>query len=301
MQARHATRLLLLFALIPLAIRPSCLHAHGDKRPMKKGILLVAFGSTIPEAQVSFENIDKSVKKNFPEVPVYWSYTSRIIIDKMSKAGKYMATPEEALARMMREKFTHVAVQSLHTIPGAEFHGMLRNAHKFAGMNKGLQKVLVGYPLMATSDDVERVAEAMVTIIPKERRRKDAVVFMGHGTHHPANVYYAALNYHLQKLDTNVFVGTVGGWPEIDDIKADLSQERIKKAYLMPFMSVAGDHARNDMVGSGEDSWKSVLEKEGIECVPVLKGTAEFQVFVDIWVDHLKAAFEHFERSSVSE
>ena len=69
---------------------------------------------------------------------------------------------------------------------------------------------------------------------------------------------------------------------------------RIKKAYLMPFMTVAGDHARNDMAGPSADSWKSMLEKEGINCVVVLKGTAEFQEFVDIWVDHLRAAFEHF-------
>jgi sirohydrochlorin cobaltochelatase len=262
---------------------------------MKKGILLVAFGTTVPKAQISFDNIEQSVKKGLPGVPVYWSYTSRIIIKKMAKEGKQLATPAEGLAKMMRENFTHVAVQSLHTIPGAEFHGMLKNVHKFAGMDKGIKKVLVGYPLMATSEDVQRVAEAIIQVIPKERKKKEGVVLMGHGTHHPANVYYAALAYHLQKLDPNVFVGTVEGWPEIDDIKADLKKRRIKRVYLMPFMSVAGDHARNDMAGPAADSWKSILEKEGINCVVVLKGTAEFQEFVDIWVDHLRSAFSHFD------
>jgi sirohydrochlorin cobaltochelatase len=61
----------------------------------------------------------------------------------------------------------------------------------------------------------------------------------------------------------------------------------------MPFMTVAGDHARNDMAGPEGNSWKYILEKEGITCVPVLKGIAEYQEFVDIWVDHLRAAFEH--------
>ena len=295
MRINKVVKVLYLLVLVALLLATSPIYGHGDKRPMKKGILLVAFGSTIPEAQVSFENIEQSVKNNFPGVPVYWSYTSRIIIEKMAKQGKHLATPEEALAKMMRENFTQVAVQSLHTIPGEEFHGLLENVRKFAGMHKGIKKVLVGYPLMATSEDVQRVAETMIKIIPKERRKKDAVVFMGHGTHHPANVYYAALNYHVQKLDPNIFVGTVEGWPEIDEIKADLNQRRIKKAYLMPFMTVAGDHARNDMAGPEQDSWKSVLEREGIQCVPVLKGTAEFQEFVDIWVDHLRTAFEHFE------
>ena len=287
-------------AIVPLVlvslVLPKCpIYAHGEKGPMKKGILLVAFGSTIPEAQISFENIDRSVKKAFPGVEVYWAYTSRIIIAKMAKEGKHLVTPVEALAGMMGEKFTHVAVQALHVIPGAEFHGLVQNVRKFEGMSKGIEQVSVGYPLLATSEDLQRVAEAMIKIIPPERKKKDAVVFMGHGTHHPADVYYAALNYHVQKLDPNIFVGTVEGWPEIDDVVADLQKRRINKAYLLPLMSVAGDHARNDMVGPEENSWKSILEKQGIICEPVLKGLAEYQEFVDIWLDHLKTAFGHLD------
>jgi len=295
MKAKTAIKLLVLLALVFLVLPPALLAAHGDKKPMKKGILLVAFGTTVPEAQISYDNIERSVKKTFPGVPVRWGYTSRTIIRKMAEKGKHLATPEEALSSMMRENFTHVAVQSLHVMPGAEFHGLVKNVQRFAGMSKGLQKVIVGYPLMTTSEDVQRVAETFLRIIPPERRETDAVVFMGHGTYHPANVYYAALNYHVQKLDPNVFVGTVEGWPEIDDITSDLKNNRIEKAYLMPFMTVAGDHARNDMAGPSADSWKSMLEKEGVNCLVVLKGTAEFQEFVDIWVDHLRAAFEHFQ------
>ena len=295
MKAKTAIKLLVLLALVFLVLPPALLAAHGDKKPMKKGILLVAFGTTVPEAQISYDNIERSVKKTFPGVPVRWGYTSRTIIRKMAEKGKHLATPEEALSSMMRENFTHVAVQSLHVMPGAEFHGLVKNVQRFAGMSKGLQKVIVGYPLMTTSEDVQRVAETLLKIIPPERRKTDAVVFMGHGTHHTANVYYAALNYHVQKLDPNVFVGTVEGWPEIDDITSDLKNNRIEKAYLMPFMTVAGDHARNDMAGPSADSWKSMLEKEGVNCLVVLKGTAEFQEFVDIWVDHLRAAFEHFQ------
>jgi sirohydrochlorin cobaltochelatase len=294
MKAKTAIKLLVLLALVFLVLPPAPLAAHGDKRPMKKGILLVAFGTTVPEAQISYDNIERSVKKTFPGIPVRWGYTSRTIIRKMGERRKQLATPAEALSTMMRENFTHVAVQSFHVMPGAEFHGLVKNVHRFEGMSKGLKKVMVGYPLMTTSEDVQKVAEAFLQIIPPERRKTDAVVFMGHGTYHPANVYYAALNYHVQKLDPNVFVGTVEGWPEIDDIMADLKKNRIKKAYLMPFMTVAGDHARNDMAGPEGNSWKSILEKEGITCVPVLKGIAEYQEFVDIWVDHLRAAFEHF-------
>jgi sirohydrochlorin cobaltochelatase len=90
-------------------------------------------------------------------------------------------------------------------------------------------------------------------------------------------------------------VGTVEGYPAIDDIKEWLLKRNIDKAYLMPFMSVAGDHAINDMAGEEADSWKSVLTKAGINCVPILKGTAEYDDFVNIWVNHIKGPLNHFD------
>ena len=117
---------------------------------------------------------------------------------------------------------------------------------------------------------------------------------MGHGTHHPANAFYAALMFQLQMQDPNIFIGTVEGYQALDTVLALLKKNNIKKIYLMPFMSVAGDHAKNDMAGDDEDSWKTLILKEGIECVPVLKGTAEYDAFVNIWVDHIGAPLSHY-------
>jgi len=267
---------------------------HGRKAPKKVGILLVAFGSSAASAQISFENIDRKVKRAYPGIPVRWAYTSHIIRSKLVKQGKYLDSPETALAGMLDEQFTHVAVQSLHTIAGQEYHDLRRTVGAF-GMLDGFQRVILGDPLMATQHDMEKVVAAVMQTIPAQRKKNEAVVLMGHGSHHPANAFYAALMFQLQRRDPNVFVGTVEGYPEIDVIKTLLLEKAIRKAYLMPFMSVAGDHAKNDMAGDGEDSWKSVLTTAGIQCVPVLKGTAEFEAFVDIWVQHLEGPLAHFE------
>ena len=282
-------------AVLAMAVFTSVALAsgHGDARPMKKGILLVAFGSSEASAQVSFENIDKKVKEAYPGIPVHWAYTSSIIRAKLAKSGQILDSPEVALARMRDEKFTHVAVQSLHTIGGSEYHDLRRTVGAFKLMG-GFEKIILGYPLMATQKDIERTVDAVLATIPKERRQDDAVVLMGHGTHHPSNAFYAALMFQLQLRDPNIFVGTVEGYPELDLIQELLIQKEIKKAYLMPFMSVAGDHAKNDMAGDEEDSWKSILTMAGIQCVVVLKGTAEYDVFVDIWVDHVGGPLSHF-------
>ncbi len=273
---------------------PAMASGHGKEKPVKKGILLVAFGTSVPEAQVAFSNIEKKVRSEFPDVPLRWAYTSHIIRHKLAKEGKYLDSIEIALAKMMDEGFTHVAIQSFHVIGGEEFHTMYQNAKAFAGMSEGIEKIIVGYPLLGTQEDMTKAADAVIANIPKERKKDEAVVLMGHGTPHPANAFYAALSYYIQQKDPNIFIATVEGSPSIDDIKAVLTKKAIKKAYLMPFMSVAGDHARNDMSGDEKDSWKSILSKEGISCVPVLKGLAEYDNMVAIWIDHLKQVFAHF-------
>ena len=267
---------------------------HGHKAPKKVGILLVAFGSSQPDAQVSFENIDKNTRAAFPGTPVHWAYTSHIIRKKLAKQGKHLDSPEVALAKMQDEGFTHVAVQSLHTIGGAEYHDLRRTVGAFKAMG-GFQRIMLGYPLLATQEDMQLAVAAVLKTVPEDRKKGDAVVLMGHGTHHPSNAFYAALMWQLQLKDPNVFVGTVEGYPEADDIREILLKKKIKKAYLMPFMSVAGDHAKNDMAGDENDSWKSIFTKAGIQCVPILKGTAEYQAFVDIWVNHIRGPMSHFD------
>ena len=267
---------------------------HGDEAPKKVGILLVAFGSSEPSAQVSFENIDYKVKSAYPDLSVRWAYTSVIIRNKLAKQGKQLDSPEIALARMMDEGFTHVAVQSLHTIGGEEYHDLRRTVGAFEMMG-GFKRIVLGYPLLATQEDMQDAVDAILTTLPKDRQKDDAVVLMGHGTHHPSNAFYAALMFQLQLKDPNIFVGTVEGYPDVDLIKELMLKNKIKKAYLIPFMSVAGDHAKNDMAGVEDDSWKSIFTKVGIECVPILKGTAEYDNFVSIWVDHLGGALSHFE------
>ncbi len=266
---------------------------HGEKKDRKIGILLVAFGSSEASAQISFETIEKKTKAAFPDMPVIWAYTSHIIRHKLEKQGIHLDSPEVALAKMADQGFTHVAVQSLHTLGGAEYHDLRRVVGSFKAMGC-FEKIILGYPLLATQEDMERVVDAILNTLPEKRKAEEAVVLMGHGTHHPANAFYAALMFQVQLRDPNIFIGTVEGYPEIGDLKTWLKAKKIKTAWLVPFMSVAGDHAKNDMAGNEDDSWKSILTAAGIKCKVVLKGTAEFDDFVSIWVDHIQGPLSHF-------
>jgi len=286
MKQRRKTVVVFFMLLVFVFAVAAAAKVHGRKEGKKVGILLVAFGSSMPQAQVSFDNIEKKVKAAFPDYPVQWAYTSSMIRKKLAKQGKMLDSPELALARMLDEGYTHVAVQSLHTIFGYEFHDLTETAGAFR-FRGGFKKILVGYPLLATQEDMAGTVDAVLETVPKMRGKNEAVVLMGHGSHHPSNAFYAALMFQLQRKDPLVFVGCVEGYPDIGEIRAMLKEKNIQKTYLMPLMSVAGNHARKDMAGEEDDSWRSILTKDGIECVPILKGTAEYDPFVSIWVDHL--------------
>jgi sirohydrochlorin cobaltochelatase len=264
--------------------------ASEKPRPVKTGILLVAFGTTVPEAQKAYDNIERMVKAAFPETPVRWAYTSSMVRAKLAREGKLLDSMETALARMMDERFTHVAVQSLHVIAGWEFQEMQRNASAFGGMAGGFDRITVGGPLLSSTEDFAKVTLALLNHLPPDRKPEEAVVFMGHGTSHASNAGYAALMYHLQRRDPGVFMGTVGESPSIEEIRDTLVLRNVSRAYLMPFMAVAGEHARNDLAGEQEGSWKNVLARAGIKCIPVLTGAAEYDEIGMIWVEHLKAA-----------
>ncbi len=270
------------------------LAKQGERPPAKKAVLLVAFGTSDPEAAKTFEIIEKRARERFPGIEMRWAYTSKMVRAKLAKQGRLLDSPETALARLMGEGYTHVAILSLHTIPGEEFHELNQNARLFGQMSGGFQKVLVARPLLSSSRDMETVARALLKNIPG-RKAGDAVVFMGHGTeHHPADAVYLAMNQVLQELDANAFVAAVEGSSSLEKVIPRLKKLKVKKVFLVPLMSVAGDHAKNDMAGDEKESWKSILTEKGFTVEPILKGTAEVPEIVDVWLDHLESVFSRF-------
>ena len=287
--------LILVLSLIFIQPFVSWASNPGQNQPAadSKGpaILLVTFGTSVPSAQAAFVNIEKRVKVAFPDSEIRWAYTSKMIRKKLAKSGTLIDSPETALARLMDDGYSKVVVQSLHMIPGAEFHELCANAKLFGQMSGGFEKVLVSNPLLVGDDVMEQVIKAIVgKVVPKERKPEEAIILMGHGTHHPSDAIYSALMYKMQKMDGNMYIGTIAGNPTFSEVKDMLLQKGIKKAYLLPFMTVAGEHAMKDMAGDEANSWKSQLAKEGIESVPVFKGLAEFNPIVDFWIENLKTA-----------
>ena len=254
---------------------------------MKKGIIIVSFGTSYISARKRcIESIEKRFEEAFPEYEVRRAFTSNIIIKKLkARDHEQVLTPREALEKMIADGYDSIHVQPLHVIPGYEYEKAAA-AVRYANHCKEV-KVTLGQPLLAMESHYDEVVEALLARLPAEAEHQ-GVVLMGHGTAHHANACYTMLQAKLTEVRPDIHIANVEGYPELDHIMDRL------KAYdavtLMPLMIVAGDHAQNDMAGEEENSYRSLLQAEGIEVTAWVEGLGENPLIQQAFLNRAKAA-----------
>lgn len=322
-----------------------------NQKTGKKAILLVAFGSTWQQAYDTFDQIVTDYKANFPGWDVYLSFSSIECINNArageNVAPKSYYDPEHWLNAIGLAGYEQIVVQSLQVIPGEEYRNVRdsfvknfmnnKNGNFTTEYLKSLDRnVVIGTPLMAEESDAEALAE----VLNKEADIKAAVAegivaFMGHGNpegydYYGGNIRYVQLEKYLRAINENYYVGTVdmdqtlvddvlehiSGGPvtyQVGAITMDVTYDAnpTMKAQLYPLMSIAGDHAHNDMADEeDEESWVSKFNAVGIETAAYetnytaacLKGYKAGEEYIPalgersavrkLWMNHTKEAIE---------
>ena len=314
-----------------------------------KVILLVAFGSTWEQAYDTFDQVVSDYKANFSGWDVYLSFSSAICINNArageNVAPKDYYDPEHWLTAIGLAGYKQVVVQSLQVIPGEEYR-RVRDSYVKDFMNnrngdftdaymKSLDlNVVVGTPLMAEESDAQKLATTLNSEADvKAAVQQGIVAFMGHGNpegydYYGGNVRYLQLEDYLRALSTNYYVGTVdmdetyaedvlkhiaGGTfdYQIGDVTKSISYvaNNNKKAQLYVLMSIAGDHAHNDMADDeDEESWYSMFNAAGIQTAAYetvykeacwkkykngdeyIPGLAERSAVRKLWMNHTREA-----------
>ena len=316
-----------------------------------KVILIVAFGSTWQQAYDTFEKVVDDYKANFPGWDVFLSFSSIECINNAREgenvAPKDYYDPEHWLNAIGQARYKKIVVQSLQVIPGEEYRNVRdsyvknfmnnKNGNFTTAYLKSLDRnVVIGTPLMAEESDAEALAE----VLNKESDIKAAVAdgivaFMGHGNpegydYYGGNIRYVQLEQYLRAINENYYVGTVDmDQTLVDDVLENIAGRTVtyevgaismdvtyaannaKKAQLYPLMSIAGDHAHNDMADpDDEGSWFSMFNDADIKTMAYettfkeacLKGytdgtgyipaLAERSAVRKLWMNHTREAID---------
>lgn len=272
-------------------------YAHGEEnfvhedvmQNLREGdkiaLLMVHFGTTHDDTRaVTIDAINRKVMQEFPQMEFREAYTSRIIMRRLAKRGVRKLNPVEALAQLKSEGFTHVIVQSTNIIDGIEMESLRKDIDQMRPLFK---EIRLGMPLLYTPEDYKQV----IGCLAGKSKEKTFTILVGHGTYTPATAQYAMLDYMLQaEGHTDFAVGTVEGYPTFDNAVVRLQgQKKIKQVQLLPFMFVAGDHAKNDIAGD----MKEALEKKGYKVTPLLEGLGEQPAIQQIYIDHIRFILKH--------
>lgn len=258
----------------------------------RKGLLVVSFGTTYPDTrEKSIGALERALKEAYPEHIFYCAYTSGMVRKKLKEEeGVKVPSVSEALKQMLQDGITELLVQPTHIIPGIENDKMVE---EIRNQKERFSSVIIGRPLLGNGEDYKPAIHAVLSDIDKElwkEQENTALVFMGHGSEHEANAAYAKLQKEFSTKYPNIYMGTVEGTPDFQDVQKALKEKPYKKIVLKPFMIVAGDHARNDMAGEEEGSWKSILESQGYEVTCILKGLGENPHIQRLFIAHSKEA-----------
>lgn len=250
----------------------------------KAALLVVHFGTTHDDTRaLTIDAVNKKMTETFPGLEVREAWTSRIIAFLLKTRDIYKSNPEEALARLKADGYTHVLIQSSNIIEGIEMESLRKDV---ATHEKDFKEIRIGTPLLFTPEDYE----AVIAAITPNGIRDGAVLLVGHGTYTPTTAQYAMMDYMLKaKGFDNYIVGTIEGYPSFDDALIQIKKGGYKKVQLMPFMFVAGEHAKNDISGD----WKDELEKQGYEVTVFMEGLGQNPAVQDIFVEHARFSATH--------
>ena len=237
----------------------------------KSAVLVVSFGTSMPEARQAIDNLTDSARKELQNVEVRLAFTSNIIRRKIAReSGEFIPNPVQALAALNDEGFSRVYVMPTHMIPGEEFDEIANVVEAFRTLRGkyGFKTLKLGRPFLNGVDDCEGMADVLLERFKAQLADEHtAIILMGHGTpEHFANAMYSQLQLALDtKAYGRFFLGTVEAAPKIEDVIAKLKRHpEVKKLVLSPLMIVAGDHAHNDLAGKDDpESWINILRANG--------------------------------------
>ncbi len=264
-------------------------------------LLVVSFGTSFNDSRATdIGGVEKALAEAYPDWSVRRAFTAQIIINHVqARDGEKIDNMQQALDRAVANEVKNLVIQPTHLMHGAEYDELKEAVDAVADQ---FESVEIAEPLLgevgASADEVnpdkEAVAKAVVAAAVESAGAESldalkaddtAIVLMGHGTGHEANITYDQMQTQMKNLGyENVFVGTVEGNPPdtaLPEVKKALDAAGYTKVILRPMMVVAGDHANNDMAGDWGEAFANggEFEVEGAdEAVDIGEGLGEDNV-----------------------
>ena len=286
-------------------------------------IVLAAFGAGQPDALDGIMAVRDRVKSAFPGLRVELSFTSRFMRNRwrerrtddpfraehpeISSDLYEVKSPLTAVAQLGDDGVDTIIVQPLHLFAGEEYANLQSMVRALNGIEtmkpkqRLFKRVILGRPALGEPgprhpylEDIKRAVDALAPNVEKAKSENAALVYVGHGNRfYPTSAYMEfEAAFRRRFPEVTIFVGVVEGFPGPEPLVERLKHVGAKRVHLYPLLLVVGVHAGEDLAGDEDGSFKSALEKAGVQVEFFPRPLGCVESWADIYVEHIRQAAE---------
>ena len=228
----------------------------------KTGILLVHYGTLNDNSRTqTIDKLNTRVAETFPDCAVVEAYSAPSVVRMLAKRGVRKLSIPQALDSLKTIGCTKLVVQSTMLLDGVMTEMLKKEVGK---VKKDFMAVSVVRPLLYSVDDCRTMIEMIGKSLIADKSvdaKNSQVVLVGHGSDSPANAMYSQIDYLLKtEGKPSWHVGTIEGFPTIDNVEKQLKSIKNKNVLLVPLLYIAGNHQKDDIDGV----WKTQLQSKPV-------------------------------------
>ena len=253
----------------------------------KTGILLVHYGTSNDNSRAqTIDKLNTRVTETFPDCAVVEAYSAPSVVRMLAKRGVRKLSISQALDSLKTIGCSKLVVQSTMLLDGVMTEILKKEVGK---VKKDFVAVSVVRPLLYSVDDCRTMIEMICKSLIADKSvdaKNSQVVLVGHGSDSPANAMYSQIDYLLKaEGKPSWHVGTIEGFPTIDNVEKQLKSIKNKNVILVPLLYIAGNHQKDDIDGV----WKKQLQVKGYHVDVIGKGLGEMAEIQDMILGKIAA------------
>lgn len=246
-------------------------------------LILTAF-STNESTLTTNRQLEQAVTSRFPTRTVLWGYNQRTVAREHRKGNREIRQPKDILHELAAAGCTAAVVQSLHLLPGHEFHELHHEVRHVTAIASR-----IGMPLFSSPEDYHLLIELLTPLARQDEEQ--ALLLIGHGTRHPVWTAYVALEHLLQhRFGDRAFVGVLEHFPPSEDVGERILAAGYSRVLLIPFFFSGGVHIHRDMLGEADHSWLRRLQRLGLKVTAVQDGIGLLPGIGELVIRHIEEA-----------
>lgn len=241
----------------------------------KTGILLVHYGTSNDNSRMqTIDRLNARVAETFTDCAVVEAYSAPSVIKMLAKRGVRKLSVSQAIDSLKTMGCSKLVVQSTMLLDGVMTEMLKKEVNR---VKKDFRSVSAVRPLLYSVDDCRMMIEMINKSLLADKSvdaTKTQVVLVGHGSDSPANAMYSQIDYLLKaEGKPSWHVGTIEGFPTIDNVEKQLAGVRNPNVLLVPLLYIAGNHQKDDIDGV----WKQRLQTKGYHVEVFGKGLGEMK------------------------